>query len=140
MNSSQSYNAVAKFLKLIFQFDEITKYFNRIECPPEFEKVPRELVIEKTRRPDIIKSNIIIRGRTQNGKYLFFTGLIPTKYQNWYHGNDYEITNGLKKNSFCLFHFNPNNTGFEMYYFPGFKLYPRSRGKFIANFIRTLQK
>jgi hypothetical protein len=126
------------YKKLVFKLNETTKYYDRVECPPGFEKIPPELKIEETRRPDIIQSKTVIHGRIREGKYLFFTGIIQIKQSAWYFGDHYEFTNGKKKNSFILFHFTNGNTGFETYYFNHYKLYPRSRGIFIQNFIKTL--
>ena len=126
------------YKKLVFRFNETTRYFDRVECPQGFEKIPPELKIEETRRPDIIQSKTVIHGRIRAGKYLFFTGIIQIKQSTWYFGDHYELTNGIKKNSFILFHFTNGNTEFVLYYFNHYKLFPRSRAKFISDFIGSL--
>ncbi len=130
-----------EYKKLVYQFNEITRYYDRIDSPPGFEKLPPELKVEETRRQDIIRSQTIVHGRIRAGKYLFFTGIIPVSGSSWYYfGDHYELVNGKKKNSFILFHFAPGNGSFTVYYFPGFKLYPRHRAKFISEFIRSIKQ
>lgn len=125
--------------KLVYRFNERTRYFDQIECPPGFDKIPRELKIEETRRPDIIQSKIICRGRIRDGKYLFFTGIIRINQTRWHYGDHFEGIAGKKVNSFILFHFVNGGDIFEMFYFDRYKVFPRSRAKFITQFI-ALQK
>lgn len=105
-----------------------------------FQKVPDELKLETTQKKSIIHSDFLIRGRIRNGKYLFFTGLLKTNYDQWYFGDYFEIRNGIKKNSFILFHFTPDQTAFEMFFFNHFKLYPDRRGHFIRDFIGGVKR
>ena len=72
-----------EYKKLVFKFNELSRYYDRVECPLGFEKIPPELKIEETRRPDIILSKTVIHGRISGGKYLFFTGIIQIKQSNY---------------------------------------------------------
>ena len=103
-------------------------------------KAPPELHLERTQRTDQIKSEYLIRGRIRNRKYLFFTGIIRTNFENWYFGDFFEIIRGQKHNSFILFHFAKDQTQFEMYFFNHFKLYPDRRGYFISEFIERIKR
>lgn len=125
---------------LSFTLNAGTGYYEMTKGEFGFQKVPNELKLEITQRPDIIKSDFIIRSRVKDGKYQFFTGLIKTNFQYWYFGDYYEIRNNIKRNSFCLFRFSPDQTGLEIYFFNHFKLYPKHRGYFIRNFISNLKK
>lgn len=125
---------------LFFKFNQETKYFEITRGQFGFTKVPNELKLEETQKKGIIHSDYLIRGRIKNGKYLFFTGLLKTNFENWYFGDYFEIRNGIKRNSFILFHFTPDQTAFEMYFFNHFKLYPDRRGHFIRNFINDLKQ
>jgi len=125
---------------LFFKLNSDTGYFEMIRGVMGFQKVPDELKIEKTQRTELIRSDYLIRGRKKNGKYSFFTGLLKTNFDNWYFGNFFEIRNGIKRNSFILFLFSQDQTGFEMYFFNHFKLYPKHRGHFIRDFINSLNQ
>jgi hypothetical protein len=125
---------------LVFHLNHETGYFEMTRGFIGFQKVPPELKIEKTQRPEIIKSECVIRSRVKNGKYSFFTGLLKTNFDHWYFGDYFEIRDGVKRNSFILFHFSQNQTGFDMYFFNHFKLYPDRRGHFIRDFITNLKR
>lgn len=124
------------YKKVVYRLNDESKYYDRHECPPGFEKLPTELKIEETRRPELIKSKIICRGRVKDGRYTFFTGLIPVS-GSWYFGDHYHPAEN-KKNSFVLFCFTEGNAVLTIYYFNHFKLYPKRRGKFIGEFIRRV--
>ncbi|MBC8181548.1 hypothetical protein H8E88_10535 [candidate division KSB1 bacterium] len=125
---------------LYFKLNPDTGYFQMIRGVMGFQKVPNELKLEQTQRKEIIKSDFLIRGRIKNGKYLFFTGLLKTNFDNWYFGDFFEIRNGIKKNSLILFNFSQDQTRFEMYFFNHFKLYPKHRGYFIRDFINSIKE
>jgi len=125
---------------LIFKLNPDTGYFQMVRGVLGFQKVPDNLKVEATQKKDLIRSDFLIRGRVKNGKYLFFTGLLTTNFNNWYFGDFFEIRNGIKRNSFILFHFAQDQTGFEMYFFNHFKLYPKHRGHFIRDFINSLKQ
>lgn len=135
MRSQTTKTGTPEYKQLIFKLNPETSYYQLIRGVLGFTKVPDELKVEPTQRKEIIKSDYIIRGRIQNGRYSFFTGLLKTNFDGWYFGDYFEIHNGNKKNSFILFHFSPDQTRFEMYYFNHFKLYPKRRGIFIRDFI-----
>ena len=125
---------------LFFKLNQETGYYKLIRGVLGFQKVPDELKLETTQRKELIKSDFIIRSRVKNGKYRFFTGLLKTNFENWYFGDYFEIRNGIKKNSFILFHFSQDQTGFEVYFFNHFKLYPKRRGYFIRDFIDSIKQ
>jgi hypothetical protein len=129
-----------EFKYLIFQLNTETKYYELIRGEIGFTKVPGELHLEVTQRPEQIRSGIILQSRQINGKRPFFTGLLKTPFENWYFGDFYEKKNGIKRNSFILFHFSPDNSRFEMFFFNLFKLYPKDRDRFIFDFIPRLKK
>ena len=129
-----------EYKHLFFKLNPDTGYFQMIRGVMGFQKVPDELKIEKTQRTELIRSDYLIRGRKKNGKYSFFTGLLKTNFDNWYFGDFFEIRNGIKRNSFILFHFSQDQTRFEMYFFNHFKLYPKHRGHFIRDFINSLNQ
>jgi len=129
-----------EYKHLFFKLNPDTGYFQMIRGVMGFNKVPDELKIEKTQRTELIRSDYLIRGRVKNGKYSFFTGLLKTNFDNWYFGDFFEVRNGIKRNSFILFHFAQDQTRFEMYFFNHFKLYPKHRGHFIRDFINSLEQ
>ena len=53
-------------------------YYQLVECPIGFNKLPKELKIESTQRPDLISNgaNEILRGRIKGGNYTFFTTVL----------------------------------------------------------------
>jgi hypothetical protein len=123
-----------------YSFNDVTNYFDRIECDPSFMKMPLELKVEETRKPEQIHSSQIVRGRIKDGKYLFFTGILPTEFTNLYFGDHYEFLNGIKKNSFILFHFTDRNRVFTVYFFNQFKLYPTKRNRFVMDQVQQINR
>jgi len=124
---------------LVFTLNQETHYYEMTRGEMGFMKVPNELKLEETQKKGLIKSDFLIRGRIKDGKYLFFTGLLKTSFENLYFGDFYEIKHGIKKNSFILFLFTQDQTRFEMFFFNHFKLYPDRRGQFINDFINTIK-
>ena len=120
---------------LIFQLNQETGYFEMTRGEMGFTKVSPELRLEPTHNREQIKSDYLIHSRIKDGKYFFFTGLLPTNFENYYYGDHFERVNGTKKNSFILFHFSQDRTRFEMFFFNHFKLYPNKRGLFIRGFL-----
>jgi hypothetical protein len=140
METAQTQRQAPDYKTLIFQLNPENGYYERIESPPGFEKVPFELKIEPTHNTQQIKSDILIRSRVKNGKYQFFTGLLKTNFDSWFFGDHFQIVEGKKKNSFILFHFSSGNMRFSLYYFNSYKLYPGKRGHFIRDFIYRLKQ
>lgn len=123
-----------------YQFNDETNYFDRTSCELGFQKLPEELKIEDTRKPEQIHASQIIRGRIKNGKYLFFTGLLPTDFSGFSFGDHYEYVNGIKKNSFVLFHFTNQNKNLTAYFYDHYKIYPKRRKKFISEQVEQIKK
>lgn len=125
---------------LNFEYNPQTRYYQMTKGEIGFLKVPNELKLEETQKKELIQSDFIIRSRIKDGKYQFFTGLLKTNFENWYFGDHFEVRHGIKKNSFILFHFTPDHTTLEIFYFNHFKLYPKRRGAFIREFITNLKR
>ncbi|MCF6366399.1 MAG: hypothetical protein L3J35_09380 [Bacteroidales bacterium] len=126
--------------ELKYKFNSDTRYYEQTNAPLSFNKMPFDLKVEPTQRKDIIKSKHVILGRIKNGKYKFFTGLIPTGYKNQYFGDHYEYVKRKKKNSFIIFQFSENKRELTIYFFNHFTLYPKKRLKFITDFMISLNK
>ncbi len=131
-------NHFPDFKNLKYHINE-SGYYQLQEQPLYFFKMPGDLKVEETQRKDIIKSDHIIRSRQNNGKYSFFTGLLPTSYKNWYFGDYFEKKNGIKKNSFILFRFSPDKMDLIVCFFNHFKLYPNKRKLFIDRFVKWFE-
>lgn len=118
---------------------ETGKYQKEPERVP-FSKMPYELKVENTQDPRIKANgaNEIITGRIQNGKRLFFTGLVPVFNSSvWYYGNDYQTTPQGKKNSLIVFHFTRDNRELHIYYFNSYYKQNRTeRINFVSQFIK----
>jgi hypothetical protein len=139
-NVQTSTGKTPDYKRLVFTFNPETRYFQMTTGELGFSKVPNELKLEETQKKSIIHSDYLIRGRIINGKYSFFTGLLKTNFEHWYFGDFFEIRNGIKKNSFILFHFSKDQTRFVMFFFNHFKLYPDRRGHFIRDFINGFKR
>jgi hypothetical protein len=127
-----------QFKVVTYQLNEATNYFERTSCEIGFEKLPLELKVEDTQRPEIIHSSQIIRGRIKNGKKSFFTGLLPTQFLNLFFGDHFERINGEKKNSFILFNFENENRDLTIFFFNHYKLYPKRRESFIGEQVEQI--
>lgn len=124
---------------LVFILNPKTHYYEMTQGENGFSKVPNELKLEETQKKGLIKSDFLIRGGNGKGK-SFFTGIIKTKFRDWFFADYFEIRNGIKRNSFILLHFSTEKTTFEVYFFNHFKLYPKRRGYFIRDFITSLKQ
>lgn len=121
----------------VFRFvqDQETSIFKRMAGGPEFDKVPSELVVEDIRHPETIKAETFLRSREREaGRYKLQTGLRQVSSRLFY-GDHFEVRDGKSKNSFLLVEFSLELKEFTLHYFNNFKLYPRSRAKFISNYL-----
>ncbi|CAH0997410.1 hypothetical protein EMA8858_03543 [Emticicia aquatica] len=68
-------------------------YYQLIECPIGFNKLPKELKIEPTQRPDLILNGAkeVLRGRIKGGNYTFFTGLRHLHDRKFYGNKEVQI-------------------------------------------------
>jgi hypothetical protein len=68
-------------------------YYQLSECPIGFNKLPKELKIEPTQRPDLIANGAkeVLRGRIKGGNYTFFTGLRHLHDRTFYGNKDVQI-------------------------------------------------
>lgn len=133
-------NTPPQFKVATYQLNKGTNYFERTHCEIGFEKLPFELKVEDTQRPEIIQSKQIIRGRKKNGKYSFFTGLKPTQFLNLFFGDYFERINDEKKNSFILFHFTNENSEITIFFFNHYKLYPKRRESFVREQVEEINR
>lgn len=107
-----------------------------------FNRIPFELKIEKSQKHFLKEQGAdkIITGRFVNKKREFFTGLKPTKYSNWYQGDNFEIVKGIKIRSLMIFHFNVNFAELTIYYFNRYyKDSPFERELFVNTFISSFE-
>jgi hypothetical protein len=108
-----------------FHLDIKTGWYLKQPSKLPFLKLPERLKVEKTQTetPKKNGAQIIIHGGKIKGKYKFYTGLRTTEIRNSFYGNDYEIRNGRKVNSLCIFDFNDSDTIVKVYYFNGYYIY-----------------
>ena len=68
-------------------------YYQLVECPIGFNKLPKELKIEPTQRADLIANGAkeVLRGRIKGGNYTFFTGLRHLHDRTFYGNKDVHI-------------------------------------------------
>jgi len=127
---------IPEFRKVIYNLNTSTGYYEKQPERIPFNKMPFELKVEETQERKIKQNgaNEIIRGRIKNNKYLFFTGLIPTKFENLYKGDHYEFIKGQKRNSLVLFHFSIDNRLLTVFFFNYFTVYPSTLDLFINEF------
>ncbi len=121
--------------KFEYRLNNETGYYEKQTGDPGFLKLPFELKVEQTRKPEQIHSKIICRGRIKNGRYTFFTGLIPVNSGGLFFGDHYELVKEEKKNSFILFSFSQGNELLTIHFFNHFKVYPGKRAQFIAKYL-----
>ena len=124
--------------KHLYKLNEATGYYNKESGPIGFNKLPFDLKVEKTQKRQQIKSELIIQSRIKEGKRRFFTGLLPTRFKNWYFGDHFEYIRGTKRNSFILFQFAQDQQRIKIYFFNHYKLYPAKRDRFIKEYIDTI--
>ena len=127
---------------LVFTFTKNERgNYSRTDGPGHFTKVPEELFIEVIRHPETIAAERLIRGHERRGKtYVFQTGIRPLS-SNIYYGDHYERKpNGEKINSFIIFEFDSGGEKLTLHFFNAFKLFPRSRGKFVTTYLQSLKK
>lgn len=117
-----------------YRLNPETGYYEQLTGELGFFKLPFDLKVEQTRKPDQINSKLICRGRVKAGKYLFFTGLIPIYKDGVFFGDHYEFVKGEKKNSFVLFEFSEGNNVMTVHFFNHFKVYPKRRLKFVSDY------
>jgi hypothetical protein len=132
-----------EYKTIIYKLNNESCKFEKQPTLVPFEKLPFELKVETTRDQNIRRNGAteIITGRIKGGKRLFFTGLIHVgRWENWFLGNDYQFTNGKKKNSLVIFNTLDNNRELVVYYFNSFyKDSPEERRKFVLDFIMSVQ-
>lgn len=117
-------------------------YYQKQPDLVSFKKMPEELTVEETHDPNIKRNGAgqVIRGRIHAGKYLFFTGLIPSNNMYWYIGNHCEFLKGNKKISLILFYFSSDFRELTVYFFNGFSLYPSERERFVREFVSQVKR
>ncbi len=140
MNSAFSF---PEFRKVVYLLNSETgKYEKQPERIP-FNKLTNDLKVETTWEERIRNNGAsqAITGRINKGKRLFFTGIIPVIENNWYMGNDYKFSNGVKSNSLVVFRFSDGVKRLSAYYFSNYYKFNREeRTTFVLQFIRHLNK
>ncbi|MEI8270388.1 MAG: hypothetical protein WCG45_03380 [bacterium] len=138
MKTQTNIQAISLAKHLAYILNPESNYYEKVRGERNFTKVPIELKVEKNKGENLIKSDFIIHGGNGNENYSFITGIIHTKFKNWFFSDYFEIIKGSKRNSFILFHFLPKIETLEIYFFNHFKLYPKRRGYFIRDFKTSL--
>ncbi len=131
------------YKEVVYLMNPETGYYQKQPQKISFNKLPFELKVENTIEEKIRQQGAkeIIHGRIKNGKYQFFTGLIPTSVRGFYEGNDYEFRNKVKKLSLIVFYFSEDNSKLSVYYFNHFyKVSSIDRQRFVFQFIKFIQK
>ena len=122
-----------------FQLNENGQYLKTTGAE-YFSKVPNELFLEVIRHPETIVAERLIRGKERRGEsYSFQTGIRPIS-SHLYYGDHFEFIKGKKANSFILFEFEKGGESLTLHFFNHFKLYPRSRGKFVTEYLQSIKK
>lgn len=134
---------IADFKIVRFTRNVDTNYYEKQPDLVPFTKIPNELKVEDTQDPIIKKNGAgqVIHGRIKNGKYLFFTGLIPSSiHERWFFGNHCSYTKGNKKISLILFFFSPDYREMTLYFFNGYSIYPAERERYLNQFIHQVYR
>lgn len=128
-----------EYKKHVFKANTETNYFDKVSAPIGFIKLPNELKLEKPIREDYLNKGVkfFLKSRMVKGVYSFQTGLISTGIENWFFGDHFHPKEN-KKNSFCLFQFDPTATELTVYYFNHFNLFPKKRDLFVKQFIKSI--
>lgn len=107
-----------------------------------FGKMPDRLRVELTQDPRIRDNgaNEVIHGPQVEGRWKFFTGLVPLTEPGWFEGNACDYRNGTKSQSIVLFRFSANNAALIVFYFTGFYINGREqRLRFAADFAAQME-
>lgn len=108
-----------------------------------FGKLPVRLKVEETQDPRIRANGAreLIHGPEENGKWKFFTGLVPFGVASWYEGNAYEHRNGKGTRSLVLFRFTDHDANLTVFYFTGWYINSREeRLKFARSFAQHVEE
>lgn len=127
-----------QFKEAKYKMNPATGYFEKQPEKIMFNKLPYELKVEPTMEEKIRSQGAkeIIRGRVKNGKYQFFTGLIPVNGNESFEGNHYEFINGKKILSLAVFKFTNDSTELTVYFFNHwYKQNREERVRFVQNFL-----
>jgi hypothetical protein len=120
-----------------------TGYFQKQPTRVQFLKMPFELKIEPT-QDKRIKSNgatEILTSRKVKGKYKFISGIIPTRYTNYYIANDYEYLKKEKINSLIIVQISEDSSSMRVYYFNRFYIdNPLERERHVLRFIEQKKR
>lgn len=123
-----------------YKLNPLSGYFEKQPQLVQFLKLPFDLKIEETQDETIKRNgaNLILTGRIKKGSRTFFTGMIPTRFQGFYFGNDYENTTRGKSNSLVVIGLSDDFGEMTVYYFNGFYIPNRQeRMNQVCEFIST---
>lgn len=112
--------------------------FFKVLGNPAHEKLPLELMIERTYRPEKIHADSILQDvNYRKGHGNFFTGLRPSPIANFYTGNIRE-TDGKK--SQVIVYINPDLRELLIWYYPKFILFNSLLNQEVNRISKTLPK
>lgn len=138
---------IPTYFRMVYDLDRERSRYTLTVCPPGFNRVPVELIVEQ-RQSDVIRAdaNLILRGpdkerdtdapTSSKRHHKFFTGLLSAGYVDYYDGN--VLTRGReakKVKNYVLVRFTPDAGRLTLLYFPSFKPYPNDRPTFIREVI-----
>ena len=131
--------SLAEAICLIYNLNAETKHYSLSFAPIGFNKLPFEIALERTLRPEIIRAKWVLTNPHRKGAEGFnemITGLKPTPFNKLFHGNFREFINTEKKISFMLIQFSPDNREIKIHFFNHFKVFPKVQEKFIQEFMQ----
>ncbi len=132
-----TYSFIPKNTCLEYVLNIETGYYQKQPSKLPFLKLPFELRVEPTQELKIKAQGAqnIIRGRIKNGKYQFFTGLVPICAFH-FQGDYVEFIKGAKIKSLILFRFSEDYSKLTVFCFSRFyKENPIERNNFLKQFI-----
>jgi len=119
-------------IQLTYQLSE-NNWYLLASAPPAFNKLPKELKIEETAKPELINAPYIIKGRQVKGVKEFFTGLKPFGSNTLFYGNKPEFRKGKTIRRLLLFVLSEDSQTLSVYF--TFKLYFHT--KEVEGFMQT---
>ncbi len=132
-----SYPVSPSYRVVRYVLDPVTGWYVKEPQRIAFGKMPARLKVEETQDPKIRANGAreLIHGPMENGKWAFFTGLVPVGRVGWYEGNAYEYRNGKGVRSLLAFQFTGNDANLTVFYFGGWYKHSREeRMKVVRDF------
>jgi len=131
-------HATPVFSFVMYKGNQEQGTFQKILGRPDQEKLPFELIIERTYRPEIIKADSIIRDiHYSKGNGKFFSGLRASPIVNFYTG---DIRESDGKRSQIIIYINPNLSELMIWYYPKYIFFPIRLNKEVNRISQTFPK